>query len=464
MATWFLQSSFTTPAYGSTGVAQLTDASNMWPGMLVSIEDGSAIWLLEVVSVSPSSSKAVLINRPTSLISAPGHVFPIGTPVSSEGMGIATATTSGNVPTPPNSTTQFLRGDATWATSNLVASTTASFTVPAIGSSQAISITTSAWLTVGQTVFISDGINLGFYEITVVTNSTSITIINRGYKGNVAGGVTMASGSPVILYGPGLASSTQPGFCPTITGTTTFTTASFTVPAAHATVAGVTISSVTWPLVGQKIYITDGTLLMYGNITAVASATSITVRNTGDIGNSVSGTMSLGASVVLVGFQTPMFRQWQAALEYSPPATLYAVFGVQNARAHLAFNDAAAWTANFYGVVPAGTYLGAGITVRLKWKSITTERPAVAVWGASIERLNTAESADSFDTQTLNTTTGCSSTQSALVESVIGPFTTIDGLTAGDGFGLQIQRLGANGSDLLAGDACLRTVSIESVV
>ncbi len=153
------------------------------------------------------------------------------------------------------------------------------------------------------------------------------------------------------------------------------------------------------------------------------------------------------------------FVQFQAALDYSPPATLYGVFGVQNNRPHLAFNDSATWTALYFGIVPLTQLFASGLIVRLKWKSITVTT-GNAVWGVAIERLNTAESADSFDTQ-VTATTACSGTQSALVETAI-TITTIDSIAAGDGFGLQVQRLGANGSDTLVGDACLRLISIES--
>jgi hypothetical protein len=49
-----------------------------------------------------------------------------------------------------------------------------------------------------------------------------------------------------------------------------------------------------------------------------------------------------------------------------------------------------------------------------------------------------------------------------LVETAI-TITTIDGVTAGDGLLLQVQRIGGNGSDTLVGDLCLETVSVETV-
>lgn len=124
-----------------------------------------------------------------------------------------TTSAPGYVPTAPNNTYQVLRGDGTWSASALVAVTNGTFTVPAVGTTPVtVTILAATWPTVGQTVFISDNTHFGFYEITVVGSTTSITIINRGYNGNTASGTTMATSSPVILYSPGFATATQPGF------------------------------------------------------------------------------------------------------------------------------------------------------------------------------------------------------------------------------------------------------------
>lgn len=152
------------------------------------------------------------------------------------------------------------------------------------------------------------------------------------------------------------------------------------------------------------------------------------------------------------------FSRWQAALQYSPPAILYAVFGTQNNRAHLAFNDSATWGAYFHDIVPLGAAMTGGIIVRLYWKSITTNTGNV-VWGAQVDPLTTAESADTLTTQ-VTATTACSATTSVLVSTAITIATP--GLTAGAPYMLLIQRLGANASDTMVGDACLRLVSVEN--
>ena len=445
-------STFTWPAVAGTVAITIDSSALMRVGMALYFP---ALGVAELTVIGSGTSITIRNNGNSGNAGSTAGVA-IGTQIFAGTAGaLATSTTSGMIPTPPNTTTTFLRGDATFTTPPSATATVAGY-VPTPPNDTTKFFRGDATFTVVPTATGTTG---GLLPVPPNTTTTFL-------RGDATFTTPPSATATVAGYVPTPPNNTYQFLRGDATwakpdGTATATTSTFTVPAAHATVV-VAISAVTWPIVGQKVYVTDGTLIMYGNVTAVGSSTSVTVRNTGDTGNSVSGTMATGASFVLVGFQTPMFRQWQAAIEYSPPATLYAVFGVQNARAHLAFNDSATWTANFYGVVPSGTYLGAGLIVRLKWKSITVTT-GNAVWNSAVERLNTAESADSFDTAA-TVTAGCSATQSALVESVIGPFTTIDSITAGDGIGLQIQRIGANGSDSLVGDACLRTVSIESVI
>jgi hypothetical protein len=74
----------------------------------------------------------------------------------------------------------------------------------------------------------------------------------------------------------------------------TTTTATFTCPAAFASVSGVLIVSAPWISVGDKV-------ALYGvgsfYVSAKASNTSITLFNTGDAGNNASGTVPVGTEV-----------------------------------------------------------------------------------------------------------------------------------------------------------------------
>ena len=66
---------------------------------------------------------------------------------------------------------------------------------------------------------------------------------------------------------------------------TTTTTATFTHPAPGNTVT-VSVGSTSWMNVGSKVFITGGGVYI---VTAIASATSATLKNPGYAGNAVSG-------------------------------------------------------------------------------------------------------------------------------------------------------------------------------
>jgi hypothetical protein len=153
------------------------------------------------------------------------------------------------------------------------------------------------------------------------------------------------------------------------------------------------------------------------------------------------------------------FKAWVAGIECFPPSTLYATFGTRNNRPFLAFNDSATWTTYAMTVLPTGITLTSGLIVRLKWMAATATTGS-AVCGVAIERMNTDQDADSFDTQA-TATTACSATSGIAVETAI-TITTIDSAVAGDGIIIQVQRLGASGSDSLVGDLQLETVSVEA--
>jgi hypothetical protein len=113
----------------------------------------------------------------------------------------------------------------------------------------------------------------------------------------------------------------------------------------------------------------------------------------------------------------------------------------------------------FFGVVPLGTIVGNGLTIRLKWMA-ETATGGNALWSAAIERLATDQDSDSFDPTgvTLDTPDPVAG---KLVESVI-TLTAIDALTPGNPYAIQVQRLGSDPSDTMVGTAQLQFVTIES--
>jgi hypothetical protein len=150
---------------------------------------------------------------------------------------------------------------------------------------------------------------------------------------------------------------------------------------------------------------------------------------------------------------------WVAGLEFSPPVTLYGTFTTRNARPLLAFNDAATWTTLFFNVVPLGSILTSGVIIRLYWMGATAVTGNV-MWSVSIERMNTDQDTDSFDTAGTGTT--ATNGTSGILTTTSITLTAIDNMVAGDPFALQVQRIGGNAADTMVGDAQLQFVSIES--
>jgi hypothetical protein len=246
-----------------------------------------------------------------------------------------------------------------------------------------------------------------------------------------------------------------------ISVTGTLTSSSFTIPASGSTVV-VAVLAVTWPIQGQKIYISDGTHVMYGTITTVGSSTSITVLNTGDTGNNVSGTMATAARVELVDYQNVVWDKF-TAMDNDPPATLYATFDVINNISTLGFNDSATWGAVFKSVLPQFAALGSGIIVHVKWASVAAVAGA-AMFGAAYERMNLTFNSDHFGTQ-VTTTTTTSGTAGVLNDTAIAiPYANMGSTVSGDPYRLQIQRIGANAGDTLVGNAEVLFVTVESGV
>lgn len=83
--------------------------------------------------------------------------------------------------------------------------TTASFVLPAVGASVTIAVSASGqytgiWAILGQIVYISDGVDAEYFEVTTAGTQTAIGVKNLGYVGTTVGN-TFGSGSKVSPAG-----------------------------------------------------------------------------------------------------------------------------------------------------------------------------------------------------------------------------------------------------------------------
>lgn len=88
-----------------------------------------------------------------------------------------------------------------------ITTTSANFTIPAIGSTVLISCGDTSWLKAFKNVFISDGANLANFIITAVNSATSFTGKFLGFVADSAAGTAIQSGAIVI---PGIGDFTVP--------------------------------------------------------------------------------------------------------------------------------------------------------------------------------------------------------------------------------------------------------------
>jgi hypothetical protein len=148
-------------------------------------------------------------------------------------------------------------------------------------------------------------------------------------------------------------------------------------------------------------------------------------------------------------------------LDNQPPASNYATVDTRNSIMVLEFDAATDESAVFVGVIPEAASLGSGLKVRIHWMA-DTATSGTCRWGVQIERMNTDEDSDSFDTATTagSTTNGTS----GIITTTEITITTIDSVAAGEPFRLKVYRDadGTSGTDDMTGDAQLVAVEVRS--
>jgi hypothetical protein len=150
-----------------------------------------------------------------------------------------------------------------------------------------------------------------------------------------------------------------------------------------------------------------------------------------------------------------------APLHNQPPASNYATVDTRNSIMVLEFDAATDESAVFIGVMPEAASLGSGLKIRIHWMA-DTATSGTCRWGVQIERMNTDEDSDSFDTAATagSTTNGTS----GIITTTEITITTIDSVAAGEPYRLKVFRDadGTSGTDDMTGDAQLVAVEVRS--
>ena len=140
----------------------------------------------------------------------------------------------------------------------------------------------------------------------------------------------------------------------------------------------------------------------------------------------------------------------------------FATFDTRNGHPILAFVSGTVVTTQFGGILP-NNYAGGGLTVNSHWTAGTATAGTLVV-GMAIERIGTVLDidADSYaatllGTLTMPATSGLLGTQSIAFSSGAA----MDSLAVGEGFRLQVQRVGTFSTDTVGGTAQLIAVEIK---
>ena len=80
--------------------------------------------------------------------------------------------------------------------------TTSPTVIPAALANVNVSVADSEWMAVGQVLFLSDGPDIGHFQVVTINSPTSVTLKFLNYTGNSAVGATIAVNATVAPSGP----------------------------------------------------------------------------------------------------------------------------------------------------------------------------------------------------------------------------------------------------------------------
>lgn len=75
--------------------------------------------------------------------------------------------------------------------------TTGNFTIPAIAATVVVAVGNTDWMSIGQPVFVSDGVDWGTFEVSTINTTTSVTLEFLGAQNDGSPGAVIGSGATV---------------------------------------------------------------------------------------------------------------------------------------------------------------------------------------------------------------------------------------------------------------------------
>jgi hypothetical protein len=296
----------------------------------------------------------------------------------------------------------------------------------------------------GGTINVGSGAQFGSNGIQVA--STASLRFSGGAIGSSSDLWMLRSGSGIIRFATGSSTSTADFNRLQFGGTTS----SFPALKRDTTTLQVKLAddSAFTAIAASNLVLTDNT----GAETAIFDAQAkLTDNRTYDLPDA-SGTIALTSQI------SKTYAVFTAT-DNQPPASAFATLDTRNSIAVLDFDDATDESAVFVSIIPEAASLGSGLKIRLHWMA-TTATSGDVVWDVSLERMTTDLDSDSFDT-IASGTAAANGTSGILTVTEI-TLTTIDSVTAGDGYRLKVTRDANNASDTMTGDAELVVCEVRS--
>ena len=156
---------------------------------------------------------------------------------------------------------------------NAYTTTTANFVVPAVGSNVTVQVASSIWMVVGQILVITGPAS---FRVVSFPDTVSVVLTFLGYAGDVAAGVTIASGAGVspsgVGYGPGL-SVYASGTAYTVTATPALVDFGTTDPSITITSPG------TWLILARLRYDLNAATFAARTVTSLLRRTNNTAAD-----------------------------------------------------------------------------------------------------------------------------------------------------------------------------------------
>lgn len=175
---------------------------------------------------------------------------------------------------------------------NAFTTLSANYIQPAVNSNVTITVGTTAWMAIGQTVFVVGG---GYYTVATVPDLTHVNLTNLGGPSNAGAGSTV-TGSGTQAVSPAGANGTSG------VNAYTITTLSFVTPAAGASVT-VNVGITSWASIGQILFVAGAG---YYQVAAILNPTQFSLTNLAGYGNVAGGTnVGSGATVSPSGSAGP---------------------------------------------------------------------------------------------------------------------------------------------------------------